>query len=253
MTAHSVPLVSVVIPTYNAESTIIRCLESVVYQRGPFRKQIIVYDDMSTDNTLHLIDEHFSDLDYIKVIHSTENKGSGYSRQQALSFCTGNFIAFLDSDDFWLPSKLRLQLQDFENSCPNMVISYSSFICISQSKAKLTNVPAKLFSKNIRFINHIPMSSALFRASILNYLDYPAIRLRNDYLFWFSILSLSPSFYALRTSSQPFFIYGSDTGISSNKISLLFKQYKLYRQYFSYSRVLSLYGVFLNVCRRLFS
>jgi teichuronic acid biosynthesis glycosyltransferase TuaG len=252
MTEFSFPHISVIVPTYNSENTIIRCIDSILCQRGPFTLEVIVYDDCSSDNTIELIRHTYANIDFIYIYQSSFNSGSGISRSRALSFCKGDYIAFLDSDDFWLPCKLSTQILDFHNSSKNMIISYSPYIKLSLSGPSLISPPKRLYKHNIRFINHIPMSSALFNAALLKKVKYPFLRLRNDYLFWSLLLSLSPDYFAQRVSPQPLFVYGSVSGISSHKFSLLYKQYSFYRAHFNYSHFLAFYGVILNVFRRLF-
>lgn len=253
MIADKTPLVSVIVPTYNSELTIIRCLDSILCQRGSFNLEVIIYDDCSSDQTVSLVRDTYGDCDFIKIYQSSINSGSGFSRNQSLSLCRGDYIAFLDSDDFWLPCKLSTQLYDFSTSSPNMIISYSSFLRLSPRNCTLVSPPSVLYFPDLKFINHIPMSSVLFKSSILPHVDYPLIRLRNDYLFWHSILFISSDYFAKKVSSKPFFVYDGMAGISSNKFKLLGKQFIFYRRHFHYSNFLSSYGVMLNIIRRLFS
>jgi len=99
------PLVSVVIPTFNRAHLISDTLESVLNQT--FRDfEIIVVDDGSTDNTPELIKGYGPQVRYIYQ----ENSGQGAARNVGIHAACGDFIAFLDSDDLWLPSKLEAQM-----------------------------------------------------------------------------------------------------------------------------------------------
>lgn len=101
------PKISVVIPAYNRKSTIRYCLESVLRQTvGPF--EIIVVDDCSTDNTVDIV-KSFSDL-RIRCITLDENSGAQVARNCGIREAKGEWIAFNDSDDEWLPEKLEKQL-----------------------------------------------------------------------------------------------------------------------------------------------
>lgn len=100
--------VSVVIPTYNREHTIQRAVSSALNQSLD-NIEVIVVDDGSTDNTERIVKEFDDDrLSYIRHDH---NKGGSAARNTGISHASGEYIAFLDSDDEWLPRKLELQYQ----------------------------------------------------------------------------------------------------------------------------------------------
>lgn len=104
-------LTSVIIPTYNREVFILEALESVALQtETPY--EIIVVDDGSTDRTKTLVTKHFPSVVYIR----TQNQGVSTARNIGFQISKGNIIAFLDSDDLWLPSKLEEQLGYLEKN-----------------------------------------------------------------------------------------------------------------------------------------
>jgi glycosyltransferase involved in cell wall biosynthesis len=100
------PLVSVVIPAYNAGAYIAETLESALGQTYAHR-EIIVVDDGSTDDTQRRVQPYLQQIHYIRQ----ENAGQGAACNAGLRAATGDFIAFLHADDLWLPEKLELQLQ----------------------------------------------------------------------------------------------------------------------------------------------
>jgi glycosyltransferase involved in cell wall biosynthesis len=100
--------ISVIIPCFNSENTILRALESV--QNQTFRPfEIIVIDDGSSDFTVHLIRKYTSDVT-IHLLCNQSNSGPSYSRNIGIMTAKGNWVAFLDSDDFWHPRKLEIQI-----------------------------------------------------------------------------------------------------------------------------------------------
>jgi glycosyltransferase involved in cell wall biosynthesis len=112
--------ISVVIPAYNAERTILETLESV--QQQTFSDfEVIVIDDGSTDRTRELV-ESIAD-DRIKVF-SYPNGGMCVARNRGIYHATGEFIAPLDSDDLWTPDKLELQLAALQKH-PDAGVAYS--------------------------------------------------------------------------------------------------------------------------------
>lgn len=101
------PLVSVVIPTYNREATIQRALESIMGQTYK-NIEIIVVDDGSSDNTVKKIKEYEDER--IILLCQSEHGGANRARNYGIRYAKGEFIAFQDSDDEWLPDKLEKQI-----------------------------------------------------------------------------------------------------------------------------------------------
>ncbi len=92
------PLISVIIPVFNVEKYICKCLDSVLSQTYT-NLEIILIDDGSTDNSGKICDEYAKKDDRIKVIHK-QDEGVSSARNAALKMCTGEYIGFVDSDDY---------------------------------------------------------------------------------------------------------------------------------------------------------
>jgi len=109
------PVVSVIIPTYNREKLLVTAINSVLNQT--FKDfEILVIDDASTDNTKEVIDNFKNErISYYKL---DKNSGQCVARNYGIKRARGKYIAFLDSDDRWLPEKLEKQINIFKNS-PN--------------------------------------------------------------------------------------------------------------------------------------
>ena len=108
-------LVSVIIPVYNSENTIHRCIESVIISLERVTKdyEIICVDDGSTDNSLRLLNEIASNNPKIVVVHQ-ENAGAATARNKGLELAKGEYIAFNDSDDEWLENHFEILLEVFK-------------------------------------------------------------------------------------------------------------------------------------------
>ncbi|KMQ51470.1 Glycosyl transferase [Chitinispirillum alkaliphilum] len=107
--------ISVIIPTYNCEKFISEAVESVLNQEYK-PKEIIVVDDGSTDNTAQVLSKYRSNLIYI----FQNNQGVSSARNMGIMQSTGEFLTFLDSDDIWLPEKLKVHvnsLKRYPNAC----------------------------------------------------------------------------------------------------------------------------------------
>lgn len=117
--------VSVVIPTYNRAADVGRALDSVLSQTYP-ATEVIVVDDGSTDNTEEVVARFGSRVTYIRQ----PNSGVSAARNRGFRVATGEWIAFLDSDDWWLPEKIQLQIEALRGK-PGAVLVYTSAWIIS--------------------------------------------------------------------------------------------------------------------------
>ncbi|MGB4655802.1 MAG: glycosyltransferase family 2 protein [Bacteroidales bacterium] len=97
------PSISVIIPAYNAEKYIGEAIESALNQTRP-AKEIVVVDDASTDRTVEIA-RSFGER--VRVLANPDNQGPGYSRNAGVTASSGDYLAFLDADDVWMPAHLE--------------------------------------------------------------------------------------------------------------------------------------------------
>jgi len=105
--------VSIIIPVYNSEKTIIETLENCLYQTWE-NKEIILVDDGSSDNTLNLV-SNYKDIEGVKLLTQT-NKGAPAARNLGLENATGDFIQFIDADDLMALDKIERQMECIGNN-----------------------------------------------------------------------------------------------------------------------------------------
>lgn len=110
-------MVSVIVPMYNNESTIIKCLDSIINQTANNKiLEVIVINDGSTDNSLEVVETYRKNKKIsIKVINKS-NGGASSARNIGLKEAKGEYIALLDSDDVWLPTKIERQMEILESN-----------------------------------------------------------------------------------------------------------------------------------------
>ncbi len=113
MITNAIPMISVIIPTFNREDRIIEAVDSVLSQTYS-NIEIIIVDDGSTDNTENVIKSHITDS-RVKYIKKLENRGACYARNIGIANATGEYIAFQDSDDIWKKEKLDEQIKFLES------------------------------------------------------------------------------------------------------------------------------------------
>ena len=127
-------LVSIVTPAFNAERFIAQTLTSVIQQTYP-AWELLVADDCSRDGTRALVERHAAGEPRVKPILLSRNSGPAAARQAAIDAAQGRYIAFLDSDDLWLPDKLERQLEFMKSR--DAALSFTAYRRISADGAKV--------------------------------------------------------------------------------------------------------------------
>lgn len=122
-------LVSIITPTYNCARFIEETIRSVQAQTYT-HWELIISDDCSTDNTREVIAPYLATDSRIKYICNEQNSGAAVTRNNALRQARGRWIAFLDSDDLWLPEKLERQIDFME--CNNYHFSYHEYVEVTE-------------------------------------------------------------------------------------------------------------------------
>ena len=115
------PKVSIIVPVYNAQETLRRCVDSILGQE--YRDyELILADDGSTDSSPALCDEYAEKDSRVRVLHK-ENSGVSDTRNKALDAAQGDYVQFLDSDDWIAPEATRLLVRAMEDNDCDMVIA----------------------------------------------------------------------------------------------------------------------------------
>lgn len=155
ITKENQPIVSVIIPSFNRKNKVLEAIKSVLDQDVD-NVEIIVIDDGSIDGTF----EYLESLSLpIKVIRQ-KNGGVSNARNTGIDAALGLYIAFLDSDDLWLPGKLKAQLEYFDKN-PNIFVTYTD---------QYLNIDGKNLDKT-RFQRDLPKNKMPFPA----FVDYTPI------------------------------------------------------------------------------
>jgi glycosyltransferase involved in cell wall biosynthesis len=179
--------VDVVIPVFNGRESIQAALNSVFEQKGEHIHRVIVIDDGSRDDTAQVVQSLCNPL--IELVR-TPNQGVAKARNLGIEKSTAEWIAFLDADDVWMPSKLDAQLTAAREHC-------AGFVCGSVSTQSL--MPSGPVSvKTLARGNFVATSSVMVNRSVLQQI-YPAftpgMSFAEDYLAWLKCVSLTPGYY----------------------------------------------------------
>lgn len=187
--------VSVVLPTHNRANILEKSLQSVVNQT--YRNlEIIVVSDGSTDNTDTLLSEYKTSDSRINYISYHPNKGGNHARNVGIKNATGDFIAFLDDDDEWVPEKIHLQIQEFMKNPKVGLIYTGAEIIYNKNKLSYKSTPKKFgdLSKDILISNYIgSTSSVMVKTSILAVSGEfdEKLKAQQDYDLWIRICQLT--------------------------------------------------------------
>lgn len=178
------PLVSVIIPVYNTEKYLKKCVESVLNQT--YRNlEIWLIDDGSTDSSPKICDEFAQRDERIHVIHK-ENAGQGIARNLALDKCSGDFISFVDSDDWVQPEFIdKLLSALLENKADIAVCGYQAFTGLRTAEIRRTQCLLEcshdIFKKMLQTPDITTMSwDKLYSRKCFQGLRYPAVRANED-------------------------------------------------------------------------
>lgn len=179
-------LVSVITPSYNAESFLSQAIESVIAQTYPYWEMIVI-DDGSTDNTTVIAETYASKNKKIKLIKFEKNKGVAVARNTGIENASGRYIAFLDSDDLWLPIKLERQIIFMEEN--DLYLTYSSYYVTDEiGKLKgIRRVKENITYNDLLKTNWIGNLTGIYDASKLGKIFMENVK-HEDYTLWLKIL-----------------------------------------------------------------
>lgn len=220
-------LVSVIIPNYNCEKFVSQTIGSVLGQTYDNWEMIII-DDCSTDNSVSIIEKYANTDKRIHLIKLDKKSGASKARNIGLQYAKGDYIAFLDSDDYWDKNKLYEQISFMQNR--NIALSYTSYIKINENGKKIGEIkaPESVNYKKMLKSNFIACSSAIVKKEAIKDLTFPPLKLRQDHAFWLSILKRGYIAYGL--NSPLLFYRVRKNSVSSNKMIAAKYQWKLYRE-----------------------
>lgn len=220
-------LVSIVMPAYNCEKYVVEAINSILAQT--YRNwELLVLDDGSKDNTLRIIKEFSQKDSRIKALPNGKNMGVSATRNRGIELASGEWIAFLDSDDMWKPEKLEKQFEIVEKEAAEFLFTGSSYINEEGESFKgIFEVPEKVTYKKLRNQNVISCSSVLVKKKYFKNIKMEKDEMHEDYAVWLRILKLGVIAYGV---NEPLLIYRiSRNSKSGNKIKTVKMTYKVFR------------------------
>ena len=228
-------LVSIVMPSYNSEKYIKDSIESVLNQTYPFWELLIV-DDCSTDKTVEII-KSFKD-ERIKLFQNKTNSGAALSRNWALREAKGRWIAFLDSDDLWLPTKLEEPLQFMINNTYHFTFTDYRICLNGKWENVIYTAPNKINFKKIKKYCYFSTITVMYNVEKIGLVQIGDIRKNNDYAMWLRILKKVDAYRFPKCLS--YYIKHNDSISSGSKFKLIKWHYILFRNECKYSKIHSI-------------
>lgn len=189
--------VSIIMPNYNCEKFIDETISSVLAQTYTDWELLIV-DDCSTDKSVEIIKNYCGKDERIKLFINDKNSGAAAARNRALREATGKWIAFLDSDDLWLPTKLEKQLAFMESN--GYKFSYTAYRQVDEQTQSLNRVvigPGKISRRKMFNYCYVGCLTVMYDCSEIGIIQIPAeiANGENDYAIWLKVVKKYPCMY----------------------------------------------------------
>ena len=233
-------LVSIITPCYNSEKFLDECISSVLNQTYQNWEMLIV-DDNSSDNSSILINSYSKKDERIKPLYLNDNIGAAMARNKAISKAKGKYLAFLDSDDVWLPKKLEVQTNFMKKNNCSFVFSSYSVITDDKKKSKYTiNVPERISYEIYLKNTIIGCLTVMLDKEKFKKIEMPNLRSSHDMALWLNLLKQEKYAYGI---AQDLAIYREHkSSNTSNKFKAIYDVWNVYRKHEKLNLFYSIYN-----------
>lgn len=232
------PLVSIITPYYNSADFITATLDSILAQTYT-NWELIVIDDKSTDNTTQIVEQFAQKHSNVKLIKLEKNGGVAHARNVGLEHTNGKYIAFLDSDDVWVPEKLSRQIQFMEER--NLPMTFCAYHRINEAGEIISRkiaVPKTVSHQQLLAHNVIIFSTSLTLKSAVGDLKFKKAG-HEDWIFWLDLFKKYGSGYGI---NEPLTLYRiRSNSVSSNKLKVIGYTWKILREHEKIGLLKSMY------------
>ncbi len=235
-------LISIIIPYFKKKEFIAETLDSINNQSYKNYEIIIIYDDENLDD-LKYLKELVNDKTNTKILINEKNCGAGFSRNNGIVCAKGEFIAFLDADDYWHSDKLLKQLNFMIREKINF--SHTSYYVVNQKKETLSIKKSRniLDFKDLLKSCDIGLSTVMINKKLLKKNSFPNITTKEDFVLWLNIIKTGEKLMGI---NEPLtFWRKSKNSLSSNNFQKIIDGYRVYRKYMKMNFFVSLYYLFI--------
>lgn len=236
-------LVSIITPMYNSSKFVEDTILSVISQTYQ-NWELLITDDCSTDNSIEIVNRYIKNDSRIKLFRTDFNMGVAYARNLSISKANGKFIAFLDSDDFWAPTKLEKQLIFMKsNKYAFTMTGYTVVNEASNPLKTIIRVPDYIDYNGYLKNTIIGCLTVIINKEVIGEFQMPIIKSSQDMALWLKLMKRGYKVYGLNESLAFYRL------VSNSNTSVKWKAakdvWRVYRQFENLSFICSLYN-FLN-------
>ena len=246
-------LISIITPTYNSQEEIEETYLSIKSQTYS-NWEWLVTDDCSEDDTFNILNELSANDERIKIFRNKNNLGAAHSRNNSIVHSSGDYLAFIDSDDLWLPSKLENQLSFMVGN--DVDFSFTAYELINEDGLKFGKIVDSHLNSPVYYEDMLRKkatlgcSTVMLRKSAFNDLSMPLIRTGQDYALWLKLLKAGGGAHVLNSVLTQYRILPDS--ISRNKFKKAKRQWEIYRKIENLGLLKSLECFFFYAWRAVF-
>ncbi len=233
------PVVSIITPCYNGERYLAQCIESVQAQTFQHWEMLIV-DDCSTDSSASIV-QRYAENDS-RIIYLKTEKASGsptLPRNIGMDYAHGRYVAFLDCDDLWAPTKLEEQLAVFaERQCALVYANYEKMSENGERADRLVQAPESVSFKRLHYGCPLGCLTVIVDTELTGKFRF-VNQHQEDYIAWLTILKQHGLAYNTNTTLA---YYRETSGsVSRNKLRVIPWQWNVYRNVLNLNMVKATY------------
>ncbi len=238
-------LVSIIMPTWNSARYVADSIDSILAQTYT-DWELIITDDCSTDNTREILRKYAARDPRITIQENTVNSGAGVTRNRSIATARGQYIAFCDSDDRWVPEKLQQQVEYMRDK--DVALCFSPYYTCDESSQYLgyISAPRRITLFQMMCDNKIGFLTCIYDTDVFGKRPMPTQRKGEDYGLLLQLLKICGNAYSVQ---QPLAHYRiRPDSQSANKISLIKYNAQTYTDTFGWPTAASyafLFMVFL--------
>lgn len=234
-------LVSIITPCFNCSKYLSQMIDSVIAQTYQ-NWELLITDDCSTDNSYDIAAAYTKKDSRIKLFKLGQNSGAGVARNNSIEKAQGRYIAFLDSDDLWMPEKLEHQMEFIKTNKYKFVFCQALVIDVDGNVVGFNKRRPVVSFNSTKILNYIGTSGVLYDTKEIGKFYMKPIRRRQDWVLWLDLLKVTNYAYCLQ---EPLSCWrkGDSESLSAHKSKLLKYHRTIYHDYLGYS-VFSSYFMF---------
>lgn len=243
-------LVSIITPAYNCEDVIRKTYLSILKQSYK-NWEWIVTDDCSTDSTFSVISEIAKKDNRVKAFQNNKNSGAAIARNKSIENANGRFLAFLDSDDEWVETKLEKQINFMLQK--NYSFTYSNYYVKKQKNRIIKYRPhsSKITYKKMLIGSQIGCLTVVLDKKYLKNFTMPTdAPRREDYAAWLDVLK--NNHFAYRIDEYLAIYTVSKGSVSRNKLKMFKYQWIMYRKHEKFNLLKTMFLISINCVFKLF-